>query len=182
MLLVLLVAYAYHTYQVERARRRIDQVALAAYDAAYAAYSALETERRKAEQVAREGERRRIREQEAWWASLDGNAFERELTALFRARGLDVRRTGGSGDGGIDLEVRSGLKRIIVQCKAHKSWLSPGPVRDLYGTLIHVSADEAWLVTTSGFYSGARAFAAGKPIRLYTIRQFLADPSFPPDA
>ena len=66
-----------------------------------------------------------------------------------------------------------GTKRIIVQCKAHKGYISPGVVRDLYGTMIHHQADEAWLVSTRGFFTGSRAFAEGKPIRLLTIEDIL---------
>ena len=44
------------------------------------------------------------------------------------------------------------------------------------GTLLHEKADEAWLVGTTGFYSGAKSFASGKPIRLFTIHDLLRLP------
>jgi restriction system protein len=68
---------------------------------------------------------------------------------------------------------------VLVQCKAHRSYVSPGAVRDLYGTLLHEHADQAWLVTTSGFHPGAREFAKGKPMRLITMAGIL-DPRWRP--
>ena len=119
------------------------------------------------------------RRKEAWWRSLSGHEFEKELFELFELRGYDVRLTGfHGGDGGVDLTISSGAKRIIVQCKARRQFISAGAVRELYGTLLHEQqqgrATEAWLVSCSGFYSGAELFAAGKPIQLLTIRQILA--------
>jgi Restriction endonuclease len=35
-------------------------------------------------------------------------------------------------------------------------------------------ANEAWLVTTSGFSKGAKRFAKGKPMRLITIKEILS--------
>jgi hypothetical protein len=110
----------------------------------------------------------------AWWKGLDAKGFERELTELFKRMGFEVHWTGRHGaDEGIDITLKANGKRILVQCKAHKEYIGPGPVRDLYGTLMHQKADEAWLIATSGFYSGATSFARGKPIRLLTIEDVL---------
>ena len=76
----------------------------------------------------------------------------------------------------LDIILAEEGRTIIVQCKAFKNYVSPGYVRELFGTLIHEGADEAWLVTTSGFYSGAKAFAQGKPIRLLTIDELTDEP------
>ncbi len=108
-----------------------------------------------------------------WWKTLDGKQFEKELVGLLKQIGYDATLTPYSGDGGVDIIVREATKRIVVQCKAHRNYISPGVVRELYGTMIHEKADEGWLVTTSGFYSGARAFAHDKPIKLITIQQLL---------
>ncbi len=116
-----------------------------------------------------------LRAQLNWWYSLDGRQFEKELNDLLRLRGYDTNLTQYSADGGVDILIRDGKRKIIVQCKAHKNYISPGIIRELYGTMIHEKADEAWLVTTSGFYSGARDFARDKPIRLITIQQLLND-------
>jgi restriction system protein len=102
-------------------------------------------------------------------------SFERELVRLFKDRGYEVEWTGRSGwDGGVHILLKANGKKIIVQCNAHKDYVGLEPVRDLYGTLMDKKADEAWLITTWGFWGGAACFASGKPIRLLTIRDVLA--------
>ena len=51
--------------------------------------------------------------------------------------------------------------------------IGPGAIRDLYGSLVHLSANEAWLISSRGFTSGARRFAADKPVSLMTIQNLL---------
>jgi restriction endonuclease Mrr len=126
--------------------------------------------------------KRRLKEQEearkkerAFWTSLDGSKFETELAQLLQRRGFHAARTGKSGDEGVDILVQCRGRRIIVQCKAYKTRVGPGTVRDLAGTLHHVKADEAWLVTTSSFSRGAISFAKDEPIRLLTIVDVLRD-------
>jgi hypothetical protein len=113
------------------------------------------------------------RSQLAFWRGLPGRSFERELANLLAERGFQVQLTPPTNDGGVDLILRKGRRAILVQCKAHKSLIGPGPVRDLYGTFKHAGGSEAWLVTTSGFTGGARRFAQAKPLRLITILDLL---------
>jgi HJR/Mrr/RecB family endonuclease len=126
---------------------------------------ALEEERKERE----EAKRRQVE----WWRTLDGWQFEREIAALLRKRGYDVKRTGKPGDCGVDLELRCGKGKIVVQCKAHKARVGPGAVRDLYGTLMAQKGQEAWLISTSGFTKETFAFARGKRIRLLKIEDVL---------
>ena len=102
---------------------------------------------------------------------MDGKGFELEVAKVLLSKGYIVRHVGGSGDEGVDLVVKHDGKRIIVQCKAFRNYVNAGIVREVYGTLIHQKADEAWVVVASGFYGGAKAFASGKPIRLITAQQ-----------
>lgn len=125
------------------------------------------------EQARRKAEEEEKRKQVEWWQSLDGHRFELELAELLRKRGFDVELTSPSGDQGVDLFLKRSGRTVVVQCKAHADYVSPGVVRDLYGTMIHFKADEAWLVTTSGFHKGAKSFAESKPIRLITIAELL---------
>jgi hypothetical protein len=112
-----------------------------------------------------------------WWHGIDGRRFEIEVTKILMSKKYNVKHTGSSfGDKGIDLLLKLDDKTIIIQCKAYKNYISAGIVRELYGTLIHEKADEAWLVVTSGFYSGAKDFACNKPIRLLTIRNLMKLP------
>ena len=114
-----------------------------------------------------------LRLQDFWWQALDGRRFEIELAALLTRLGYGVARTGGAGDGGVDLVLEQAGREVIVQCKAHKSLIGPAPVRDLYGTMVDRKAKEAWLVTANGFSRAAREFAQGKGIRLLRIGELL---------
>lgn len=155
------------------------QSAVQTYQSAMKTYRNLQRETRYQEiRKRRQGERQLRQEGEAKWRQLDGRAFELEVVKTLFSKGYEVEHTGANlrGDEGVDFVVRVNGKRIIGQCKAHKSYLSAGFVRELYGTLLHEKADEAWLIGTSGFYSGARSFASGKPIRLMTVRDLLRLP------
>lgn len=115
-----------------------------------------------------------LRTQELWWQSLDGRRFEIELAMLLQKREYKVQWKGRSGDEGVDLALKDKDDRdIIVQCKAHKNPVGPAPVRELYGTLLHRDAAEAWLISTAGFSAAAKKFASGKPIKLVTIADIL---------
>lgn len=176
------------TFLVEKLHRRFYQAAAKVqpdysryqeYNTAQSKYESYVSELRHRDYLRRAAEIRarqeELRAQEEWWRSLDGHTFERELADLFRKRGYKVRLTTPSGDQGVDMFLKVQGKDIVVQCKAHANYVSPSVVRDLFGTMMHFEADEAWLVATSGFYSGAKDFAQGKPIKLLTISAILEE-------
>ena len=143
----------------------------------------LKWEHQQALLLQQQAEERRLREAEEqrqsqrrvdWWKGLNGKQFETELADLFSQRGCEVKLTPHSGDGGVDIRVTYGKKGVIVQCKAQARRVSSAVVRDLYGTMMHEKADEAWLVTTTGFSASACDFARGKPIRLITIDEIIS--------
>ena len=110
-----------------------------------------------------------LRKQQEWWRGIDGRGFELGVAKVLIEKGYSVKLTGSSwGDEGVDLVLLKDNKKIIIQCKAHTNYVSAGFVRELYGTMMHQQANEAWLVVTSGFYTGAKTFAFGKPIKLLT--------------
>ena len=115
------------------------------------------------------------RTQLAWWRKLSGGGFERELARLLQARGYHVKLMPATKDGGVDLILQKDSQSILVQCKAHKNRVGPGPVRDLFGTLTHQGGTAAWLVATSSFTKGAATFARGKPIRLVLVEDLLME-------
>lgn len=115
-----------------------------------------------------------LKTQRSWWDRLHPQRFEQEVAAAFKKQGHRVEWTGRSGDGGVDIKLTSqNGQRVVVQCKSHEKPISPGAVRDLYGTLLHEKADEAWLMSRSGFTAGAAKFATGKPIRLLGLDHIL---------
>jgi hypothetical protein len=93
--------------------------------------------------------------------------FEKFVAHLFRQRGYQVKRRGGRGDHGVDLEMRQANgKKAVVQCKRYSSNVGPDVVRELFGVLIHERAAHAFLVTSADISASARQWASDKPMTL----------------
>lgn len=112
-----------------------------------------------------------VRTQEGFWSSLDGRAFEIEVAKLLNRAGYPATLTPASGDGGVDILLGDGT---IVQCKAHRASVSPGVVRELYGTLIHQRAPRAILISLNGVTNGVRSFIEGKQITVWDRSSLIA--------
>jgi Restriction endonuclease len=97
------------------------------------------------EAARKEAEEQELRRRSAFWLTLSGHAFERELATVLERTGYEVTRTPGLGDGGIDLVLRQPGRTIVVQCKQTKQPVGPGAARDLYGALTHCGADLVFL-------------------------------------
>ena len=100
---------------------------------------------------------------------LSWKEFEDLMAEPFRRQGYAVEEMlGGGPDGGIDLVLRRGGEKILVQCKRWRNKPVPvAVVRETYGLLMaDLAAKSAKLVTTSGFTPDAIAFARGKAIEL----------------
>lgn len=98
--------------------------------------------------------------------ALDPLSFERFVGAAFEQLGYTVSTTALTGDEGVDLIIRKGDRWGIVQCKRYDGSVGAPIIRDLYGSMIHNSANEAYLVTTGTVTQPAREWCTGKPIRL----------------
>lgn len=116
---------------------------------------------------------RKLAQRNSFWRGLSGTEFEEHLADLLGRFGFVVERVGGKGDEGADIVIKGSRTKIIVQCKAYSKPVGPGPVRDLFGALMHHQADEAWLVSLEGFSDAAITFAGNKPIRLLHISALL---------
>jgi len=114
-------------------------------------------------------------EKESGWRKLSGQQFERALANLLRRQKYSVEFTGGPGDQGADILLRTTAGTVVVQCKAYSGKVGPQPVRDLCGSMVHHKAAEGWLVAIDGFSDSAFEFAHRKPIKLLVIRSFLGD-------
>lgn len=112
-----------------------------------------------------------IRTQREFWNRLDGRSFEREVAFLLQRAGYKAQLTPVTGDEGVDIVLGDGT---IVQCKAHKSPVSPGVARELYGTLRHFSVHKAILISRSGFTGGVQRFARGKRISLWDLDNLIS--------
>lgn len=179
VLIFLLIEKILRWFHSHTTKRQPDYPGYIYYRRALAAYESHITEVRRQKNLMEDAEHRR-REKEKrrkleFWNSLDGLAFERELGEFFVSKGYDVALTPPSGDQGADLIMKITGKTIVVQCKAQKKLVGPAVVRELFGTMHHFRADEAWLVTTSGFHSGAKSFAREKPMKLLLISDLLEE-------
>jgi len=92
--------------------------------------------------------------------------FQRLMWEAYRRAGYEVQETSFTKDGGVDGFLVKGSRRLVLQCKRYKGDVGEPFVRDLFGTMIHNSANGAILVTTAGISEPARQFANGKGIEL----------------
>jgi hypothetical protein len=88
--------------------------------------------------------------QEAYWRSLSGVAFERELEKLFSLMGYKVTLTPSTGDGGVDLLLRKDRTLTVIQCKAHVGRIPIGVARELSASMVDFHADDAMIACFDG--------------------------------
>lgn len=132
-------------------------------------------EKETAEKRAAEMKLERQREYAAWVAeirlpefliSMNPVKFEHLVCDLFRKQGYMVENTAYSGDHGIDGLLRKNGGLIVLQCKRVKSSIGEPVLRDLFGTMRHLGADNGLLVTTGSVSRQAREWAKDKPLRI----------------
>lgn len=100
--------------------------------------------------------------------------FEKMVVDLYEIRGYKAKRTGSTGDHGVDVLVQTPKgEKWIVQCKRWRGWVGEPVVRDFFGALHHEKADRGVLITTGTFSNAAREWAKGKPLSLVDGREFL---------
>jgi hypothetical protein len=100
--------------------------------------------------------------------ALSPDEFETWVAARFREQGYRARRTGQTGDHGVDVQAERRDEKVVVQCKRYRDTSIGEPVlRDLYGAMHHAGATRAVLATTGRISDAARAWAEDKPIDLW---------------
>lgn len=102
----------------------------------------------------------------AYLKQMDPTVFEHLTALLFEERGYPAAASGKPGDEGVDVLLRDGEYVGVVQCKRYDGSVGQPTIRDLYGTMMHNNAEEAYLVTTGTVTRQAREWAFGKPISL----------------
>jgi len=98
--------------------------------------------------------------------ALTPSDFEEYVAILFEKAGYQVRRTGGSGDHGVDLVVKREGTRSIVQCKRYEEAIGPSTIREFVGAMTNAGMQDGFLVTTSGFTAGAEREARRAPYKI----------------
>lgn len=125
------------------------------------------------ERQKREEELRKKRQQREHWFSLSGHEFEQSMAELFQKSGMEVERTSGSDDDGVDLFLNADPDKIAVQCKAHKKPLSPAVAREFYGALKDKNCARGILIGLGGFTTRTREFAARNQIELWDVNDVI---------
>lgn len=108
--------------------------------------------------------------------SMSWQQFEQLVGEFFRRQGFQVVETGQGGkDGGVDLMLRRGQERVIVQCKQWKSAnVGVSVVREMFGLQNHFRVQRVKIVSCGRFTRDAWQFAQGKPIDLIDGEKLLA--------
>lgn len=99
--------------------------------------------------------------------------FERLVSEYYRRNGFQVTREGGNGpDGGIDLVLRQGNEKYLVQCKQWKAYkVGVQPVREFYGVMSSRGVAGGFFVTSGEYTDDAKSFAQGLNITLIDGRK-----------
>ena len=129
---------------------------------------------REAEQAAHEAQQALLRQKRSYWERLNGYEFEIATAEVLKQHQFNPRVTGGSADGGVDIEVARDGQKGVVQCKAHVACVGPHTVRDLFGVIHHSEANFGIIVSRGGFTKGAIDFARNKPIFLVDTSDLIA--------
>lgn len=110
--------------------------------------------------------------------TLEWKRFEELVERFWVLKGLPARLTAAGADGGIDVVIADqrdpAQAFAVAQCK---SWTSKPvgvePVRALWGSTHHFTAKLALFYGLSGFTDDAKAFAAGKHLKLISGEDML---------
>ena len=101
--------------------------------------------------------------------------FEELVAEAYRRQGYRVTEGGFGADGGIDLELRKGEERVLVQCKQWKAQkVGVSVVREMFGVLTASNADKVIVICSGKFTQQAIDFTSDKPIELITGNELLS--------
>lgn len=101
--------------------------------------------------------------------------FEGLTAEVFRRKGFHVAERGGNGpDGGVDLELKAGTDKYLVQCKQWKiTKVGVTVVRELYGVMAAEGAVGGFVVASGDFTEEAKRFVEGRSIELVSTDSLL---------
>lgn len=108
---------------------------------------------------------------QTYWISRSGHDFEMEILNLFISKGYKGIKTKGSNDKGIDLVIEGTLG---IQCKNHKTKISPNNLRDFYGACISESLNNKLFISTNGFSKESIKFAISNNLIMWSVEDIIA--------
>lgn len=97
---------------------------------------------------------------------MEGRQFEKYLGHLLEAHGYKVTVTQAAGDFGADLVIAKGAQRVVVQAKRYSKNVGIKAVQEAQASIAHYSANEAWVISNSGYTEAAITLAKSNTVRL----------------
>ncbi|MBN8691182.1 MAG: restriction endonuclease [Armatimonadetes bacterium] len=97
---------------------------------------------------------------------MSGEEFERALRQILEREGWAVELTPRSNDFGADLVIHRQGRRVVVQAKRWRRPAGIKSVQEAAGARDRYRADEAWVVSPSGFTRSAVEQARASRVRL----------------
>ena len=110
-----------------------------------------------------------LRKKKDFWYRLSGRQFEIEISSIFKKQGYKTKVCKQGGDEGVDVEIEKNGVIEIIQCKNHKSKVSPSVARDLLGTMVSKNVSHSYLITLNGGTSGTLDFCNKNNITLWDV-------------
>lgn len=107
---------------------------------------------------------------EGFWRKLRGTDLENAAIRLFREKGWSASATATTGDGGIDIVLRSGREEYWCQCKGYAKPVSVSAVREIAGVCSQSSAS-AMLIVVNGLTQPARIEAEKYSVLVWDSRE-----------
>jgi HJR/Mrr/RecB family endonuclease len=103
---------------------------------------------------------RRMLAEFRWNEAMSPDDFERCCADYLTLKGWRSRRTGGSGDQGIDVLAEKDDIRLVLQCKKYGKPVGNRAVQEAFAAKAHAHATAAAVVSTQGFTRSAHELAA----------------------
>ena len=107
-----------------------------------------------------------------WLGSTSGLEFEYVCADILRRCGFTAKKIGGAADGGRDILIWNGSRKIVVECKHHAKPTGRPTVQKLHSATMTEGAVGGVLISTGGFSSEAAGHtnARSSPDALNAIR------------
>ena len=109
---------------------------------------------------------RRMLAEFRWHEAMSPHEFERCCADYLALKGWRARRTGGSGDQGVDVLAEKNNIRLVLQCKKYGKPVGNRAVQEAFAAKAHARADAAAVVSTQGFTRSAHELAAATGVLL----------------
>ena len=102
---------------------------------------------------------------------LTGEQYEELCKIILEGQGLQVQRTGKSGDQGVDLIASTENVRFCIQCKRYSKPVGNSAVQQVIAGKRFHSGTHAAVVTNAGFTASAKELAAASEVLLLSTEQ-----------